>query len=292
LIQGTKMKQIIVNGTKYNVYGRNEQPTNKNPHIENAITGDVPQGEQMFILKSYLAAKNIPIKDKITTHECIGLVLKEGKTTVEVKITPRKALSKAKESKVVLPLTEENILKYDKAVYESPNYGKEAKIIHDVLNAYPLNDDLNTVAMKVAVIDVTNSTHISQYKSQVSLYDIAELIVGIDRFDERLKAGDPELVNLIANTGKINMFSFASKYCTYHNYEIYGRDDYSIYDGVVKSVLPHYISGVTSHKIDSWRLNYDYKSFNDLIGKLLDENGITMPGRRRMVDHFLWYTNR
>lgn len=283
------MKQISINGTKYNVYGKNEHSINPYPHIENAATGDVPQGEQMFLLKSYMAANNIPIKDKITTHECIRLVLKSDSgenTTVE----PRTI--NAKENKAYLPLTEENILKYDKAVYESPNYGKEAKIIHDVLNAYPLNDDLNTVAMKVAVIDVTNSTHISQYKSQVSLYDIAELIVGIDRFDERLKAGDPELVNLIANTGKINMFSFASKYCTYHNYEIYGRDDYSIYDGVVKSVLPHYISGVTSHKIDSWRLNYDYKSFNDLIGKLLDENGITMPGRRRMVDHFLWYTNR
>lgn len=283
------MKQISINGTKYNVYGKNEHSINPYPHIENAATGDVPQGEQMFLLKSYMAANNIPIKDKITTHECIRLVLKSdsGETAT---VEPRTI--NAKENKAYLPLTEENILKYDKAVYESPNYGKEAKIIHDVLNAYPLNDDLNTVAMKVAVIDVTNSTHISQYKSQVSLYDIAELIVGIDRFDERLKAGDPELVNLIANTGKINMFSFASKYCTYHNYEIYGRDDYSIYDGVVKSVLPHYISGVTSHKIDSWRLNYDYKSFNDLIGKLLDENGITMPGRRRMVDHFLWYTNR
>ncbi len=283
------MKQISINGTKYNVYGKNEHSINPYPHIENAATGDVPQGEQMFLLKSYMAANNIPIKDKITTHECIRLVLKSD-SGENATVEPRTI--NAKENKAYLPLTEENILKYDKAVYESPNYGKEAKIIHDVLNAYPLNDDLNTVAMKVAVIDVTNSTHISQYKSQVSLYDIAELIVGIDRFDERLKAGDPELVNLIANTGKINMFSFASKYCTYHNYEIYGRDDYSIYDGVVKSVLPHYISGVTSHKIDSWRLNYDYKSFNDLIGKLLDENGITMPGRRRMVDHFLWYTNR
>lgn len=283
------MKQISINGTKYNVYGKNEHSINPYPHIENAATGDVPQGEQMFLLKSYMAANNIPIKDKITTHECIRLVLKSA-SGENATVEPRTI--NAKENKAYLPLTEENILKYDKAVYESPNYGKEAKIIHDVLNAYPLNDDLNTVAMKVAVIDVTNSTHISQYKSQVSLYDIAELIVGIDRFDERLKAGDPELVNLIANTGKINMFSFASKYCTYHNYEIYGRDDYSIYDGVVKSVLPHYISGVTSHKIDSWRLNYDYKSFNDLIGKLLDENGITMPGRRRMVDHFLWYTNR
>ena len=70
------MKQISINGTKYNVYGKNEHSINPYPHIENAATGDVPQGEQMFLLKSYMAANNIPIKDKITTHECIRLVLK------------------------------------------------------------------------------------------------------------------------------------------------------------------------------------------------------------------------
>lgn len=283
------MKQISINGTKYNVYGKNEQAKNPNPHIENAVTGDVPQGEQMFLLKSYMAANNIPIKDKITTHECIRLVMKSG-SEENVAVEPKPF--KAKEDKAYLPLTEENIMKYHKAVWDSPNYGKEARIIHDVLNAFPLNNDINTVAMKVAVIDVTNSTHISQYKSQVSLYDIAELIVNIDGFDERLKAGDPELVNLIANTGKKNLFSFASKYCTYHNFEIYQRDDYSIYDGVVKETLPHYVSGISAHKIDSWRLNYDYKSFNDLIGNLLDEKGIFLKGRRRMVDHFMWYANR
>lgn len=55
---------------------------------------------------------------------------------------------------------------------------------------------------------MTNSTHLSQYKSQLSLYDLAKVILDIPAFDVRLAAGDPELVNIIAkNVGAINMFS-------------------------------------------------------------------------------------
>lgn len=147
--------------------------------------------------------------------------------------------------------------------------------------------------MKIAVIDVTNSTHLSQYKSKLSLYDLAKLILEIPDFDKRLEKGDPELVNIIArNIGAVNMFSFASKYCTYHNVEVYGRDDYSIFDGIVKNTLPYYIPGLTVSRIDKWRVNLDYKSFNECVGKLLDEHNIHIPFRRRKFDHFLWYANR
>lgn len=56
---------------------------------------------------------------------------------------------------------------------------------------------------------MTNSTHLSQYKNQLSLYDLAKVILDIPAFDVRLAAGDPELVNIIAkNVGAINMFFF------------------------------------------------------------------------------------
>lgn len=111
-----------------------------------------------------------------------------------------------------LPITEENIEEQHKIVGASSNYGKEGLIIHEVLNKFPLHNDVSTIAMKIAVIDVTHSTHFSQYKSKLSLYDLAKLILEIPYFDERLKKGDPELVNIIArNIGAVNMFSFASK---------------------------------------------------------------------------------
>ena len=65
------------------------------------------------------------------------------------------------------------------------------------------------------------------------MYDLAKVILEIPNFDDRLAEGDPELVNIIArNIGAVNMFSFASKYCTYHNVEVCGRDDYFIFDGI------------------------------------------------------------
>ena len=212
-----------------------------------------------------------------------------------LKVFDKKIVKQKKSSskKIYLPITAENIEEQHRLVEESANYGKEGLIIREVLNAYPKHDDLNTIAMKIAVIDVTNSTHLSQYKSQLSLYDLAKVILDIPAFDVRLAAGDPELVNIIAkNVGAINMFSFASKYCTYHNVEVYHRDDYSIFDGIVKESLPNYVDGLSKHKLDVRRSEYNYVAFNECIGGLLDEYNIHIPFRRRKFDHFLWYANR
>ena len=217
------------------------------------------------------------------------LVLQDSSIFKEKNCKTKKSSSK----KIYLPITAENIEEQHRLVEESANYGKEGLIIREVLNAYPKHDDLNTIAMKIAVIDVTNSTHLSQYKSQLSLYDLAKVILDIPAFDVRLAAGDPELVNIIAkNVGAINMFSFASKYCTYHNVEVYHRDDYSIFDGIVKESLPNYVDGLSKHKLDVWRSEYNYVAFNECIGGLLDEYNIHIPFRRRKFDHFLWYANR
>lgn len=280
------MKIIIINDVEYAVFAANEGTVKSQPHMIETLSGSVPEGKQLSLLKEYLKQNDIvPIKGA-TTHWCIDKVLKLGSRKEK---TIRKTIHKQK----YLPLTEENMEKQHKFVGASSNYGKEGLIIHDVLNAFPLHNDLNTIAMKIAVIDVTNSTHLSQYKSRLSLYDLAKVILEIPNFDDRLAKGDPELVNIIArNIGAVNMFSFASKYCTYHNVEVYGRDDYSIFDGIVKNTLPHYIQGLTTNKIDTWRRSFDYEAFNECVGKLLDENNIHIPFRRRKLDHFLWYANR
>lgn len=161
------------------------------------------------------------------------------------------------------------------------------------MKAYPKNDNVALVAMKIALIDITNSTHISQHKQKVSIADLAEIIVGIKDVDERIAKGDPEVVNEIARTnGEINLFSFASKYCCYHNHNLYERDDYAILDTVLMNTLPQYFDDIRKSDIENWRRNIDYKSYNDYITKKLDELGITTKDRRRKFDHFVWYLNR
>lgn len=180
-----------------------------------------------------------------------------------------------------------------KEVMQTENYGKEDDLITDAFRKFPDNTDLEIVAFKIGLIDVTNSTNISRYKNKISVVELAECIIKIKNIDERIKAGDPELVNEIARTnGKINLFSFASKYCCYHNKNVYEKDDYSIFDTILKESLPRYFDDVTSGQIERWRTGFDYKKYNDYITAKLDELGITIPHRKRKFDHFVWFKNR
>ncbi len=70
------MEQIVVNGTKYNVFGKGENANSKYPHIEIAATGEIPERDQKRILQTYMIENNIPIKDFYTTHECARRVLR------------------------------------------------------------------------------------------------------------------------------------------------------------------------------------------------------------------------
>lgn len=201
-------------------------------------------------------------------------------------------------------LTLKNIEKWDKKVASDAKYGKEQELIEQALVRYPKNTDIVEVAMKISLIDLTNSTQLTNYKSKLSLYDIAEIILNITDFDKRVSEGDESLVTEIASKTKdfnngngVNLFSFASKYCCYHNIYAYHRDDYSIFDNVVSANLYQYATKkLPLRKTDpeKWRVKIQYKEYNDYIDSLLEEYGIpkSVEGRRRMFDHFLWFAFR
>lgn|SRR5574344_456322 len=190
-------------------------------------------------------------------------------------------------------ISNETIEDANRDVEQSDNYGPENKLITSCLRKFPYNTDIDIVAMKIGLIDITNSTHLSQHKSKINMCEFSERIAKIPNIDERLKNGDPEVVNEIAKSnGKINLFSFATKYCCYHNRNLYGKDDYSILDNVLKEYLPRYFHDVTKSQIQKWQNSYDYKSYNDYITKKLDELGITIEFRKRKFDHFVWFKNR
>ena len=192
-----------------------------------------------------------------------------------------------------------NIVLRSKDLHEGHNdvlsddkYGKEYRLIEDVLKKYPNNKTIEDVACKIAVIDFTNSTNWRLYKNKINLYTLAKIITSID-FDARVAKGDVLLVSDIIKECYVKLFSFASKYCCYHNTFLYNRDDYSIYDSVVKKHLPEYAT--EKLPASKWRRNFNYETFNQYIGDLLDEYGITAatePQRRRLFDHYVWYKNR
>lgn len=190
-----------------------------------------------------------------------------------------------------------NIVLRSKDLHEGHNdvlsddkYGKEYRLIEDVLKKYPNNKTIEDVACKIAVIDFTNSTNLRQNK--INLYTLAKIITNID-FDAKVAKGDVSLVSDIISKCPVKLYSFASKYCCYHNTFLYNRDDYSIYDSVVASHLHEYAT--EKLPASKWRKNFNYETFNQYIGDLLDEYGITAatePQRRRLFDHYVWYKNK
>ena len=139
-------------------------------------------------------------------------------------------------------ITEQELVAAELAVNKDPKYGKEQELIEKIIKRHPLNDDLYWIAIKVSVIDLTNSTQLTNYKSKLSLYDISKIILEL-YVDSKIKNGDISIVSEIAKRCKkfegngVNVFSFASKYCCYHNVFAYNRDDFSIFDTVLSQNL-------------------------------------------------------
>ena len=201
----------------------------------------------------------------------------------------------------------QDLEEFHKAVGDDSQYGEEERMLERIMKKYPENNDLDLIALKVSVVDLTNSTQLKNFKSKISLYDISKIILDL-HIDDDLHLGKPEVVQKLAKAFKdfkkdemsngVNLFSFATKYCAYHNMYAYGRDDFSIFDNVVSDHLYLYSTDKNPLKKrtpEIWRQNCNYEAYNQYIGDLLDEKGITKdkcPRRRRMFDHFVWYKNR
>lgn len=176
------------------------------------------------------------------------------------------------------------------AVAADPDYGPENDLLARCLRRFPHNTDADIVAMKIGLIDITNSTHLSQHKSKINMAELSRIIASIPEIDRRIAEGDPSVVDEIARAnGQITLLSFASKYCCYHNRFVYGRDDYSIIDTVLKDYLPLYFrDGITTFRLNT----FAYGEYMEYIDRNLDRLGITTENRRKKWDNFVWYKNR
>lgn len=195
-----------------------------------------------------------------------------------------------------IKITDEILEQAGNNVANDKTYGKESDLIKECFQAYPKNDDKKIIALKCGLIDITNSTNISRYKSKISVVEIVEILLTTPNLDERIEKGDHNLITDISsrtkNENDINLFSFATKFCCYHNIFVYGKDDFAIYDSVIKDHLPEYTTGVSKYKIDNLRKKHDYQGYLRIIDKILIDNDIKIPGKRRKLDNLIWFTNR
>ena len=131
-----------------------------------------------------------------------------------------------------------------KKIKDDDKYGREGKLIASALKQFPLNNDKEIISMKICLIDLTNGTNLMKNLGiNGGIVDLSEKIAQVN-FDRRVEMGDLTLVNELAKWTKEkigkNLFSFISKYCLYHNYHCYNRDDYVIYDSVLANNINNY----------------------------------------------------
>lgn len=109
--------------------------------------------------------------------------------------------------------------------------------ITKLFKTFPTNTDFEDILLKISVLNDLYSTNI------YGTYAMAKHIQSL-KIDSALKTGDPLVVNKIAlghgirsskTNRELNFYSFATKYCNWHNLE-----HYAIYDRFVEKVLMTY----------------------------------------------------
>ena len=187
------------------------------------------------------------------------------------------------ESNIFLDDPNKELIKHYVEKFDSnERYSHGDNAIVKLLQKFPKNTSIEDVILKVSVINELYSTSI------YSVFRMAQHIVECD-IDENMKAGNPELVHQIAtghnirtkkNNKEINFYSFATKYCSWHN-----QADYSIYDSFVEKTLIAYKKRDNFSEFKRKDLK-DFKKFQQIVLDFKVYYGLN--NTVKDIDKFLW----
>jgi hypothetical protein len=158
-----------------------------------------------------------------------------------------------------------------------PNYAFADQAIKKVISAIPTHSELSDALAKVAIIKTLYAT---------TLYDtlrMAKHICSIKNIDALLSAGSPDVVDRIRKghsiiskkyKREIDFYSFATKYCSFHN-----RRMYPIYDTLVAALIKSVLRNTNDLR--------NYKEFIAAIDQVRLEFSINLPTYKE-IDMGLW----
>ena len=166
-------------------------------------------------------------------------------------------------------------------------YVAQERSLKKMFTNTPLNDNLDDVLVKAAVLNDFYSTQIR------SIHKIAKHIVSL-KIDDRLKAGDENLANEIARGHGIThwkygtelyLYSFASKYCSHHK-----PADFPIYDSYVDYTLRYFkrCDNFCDFKNDDLK---SYKCFKNILYKFRKFYNLEKFDLKR-IDMYLWQVGK
>ena len=179
--------------------------------------------------------------------------------------------------------TNELIDKYISIFRQNERYSTADNAIIRLFKAFPKNDNVEDVLLKISVINDMYSTNI------LGTFKMAKHILKQD-IDNGLVKGEPEIVHKIAlghdirrkkNNTEMNFYSFATKYCNWHN-----QENYAIYDSFVEKVLIAYqkkdkFSGFKNSELR------DFRTFKRVISDFLNHYKLINHNLKE-IDKFLW----
>ncbi len=173
--------------------------------------------------------------------------------------------------------------KYIDDFNNDPRYFPADQAIIKLFKAFPENKKLEDILLKISVINDLYSTNI------FATFIMAKHIKNQD-VDIKINSGDPDVVHQIAsghnirrkkNNKEINFYSFATKYCNWHN-----RDGYAIYDRFVEKILMAYQRSDGFSSFTQSDLKH-FRKFKQVIQDFIDYYSLTNHSLKE-VDKFLW----
>ncbi len=177
----------------------------------------------------------------------------------------------------------ELIDKYIKLFNNDLGYKCTDDAINKLFSVFPNNNEVEYILLKISVINDLYSTNI------FATFKMAEHIQKLD-IDRMLRVGNLDVVSQIAtghgirrkktNT-ELNLYSFATKYCSKHN-----QDIYAIYDSFVEKIL---IAFKRKFKFSDFKRTdlKDFRKFKRILDEFIKHFDLQNHSLRE-IDNFLW----
>ncbi|MBO7186795.1 MAG: hypothetical protein J6V68_00150 [Clostridia bacterium] len=192
-----------------------------------------------------------------------------------------------------IKVTDEEIKKYSGICNSDPVYMLNQNALADLFRNYPSSTNLTSLRIKSICLNECYSTRIKS----IDLIPLVKWISSITNIDSRIRARDPNVVNDMAaskSKGKMttqDSYSFASKYCHFHN------NAYPIFDSYVSDMLcqlqneTDFYSKQTRNKKFTQADLKNYNNFLNIRQAFVDFFGLQTYSVLA-IDQFLWRAGR
>ena len=160
-----------------------------------------------------------------------------------------------------------------------PETALSESTIGELISTYPENQDARHVLVKVIAVNALYHARVLD----VDLQPLSAHIHRINGLDEKLKQGEPEVVDLIwkSQETRRHYFSFATKFCSWHNQEAYSIYDLNVWEALV------------AYRAMGGRFNFrnsecdDYAGFLAVVTRFRESYGLATYSLKS-IDKFLW----